>query len=448
MQTSPTNSSTSSLSLSEIADLQTRFDDDPTARLMQNAVTATDLDSVALDRKVVTSIDTSMSNRLDTWKVANQKSSGRCWLFSGLNFLKQHVIAETKLDNFEFSQNYIHFWDKLEKANWFFTSMIELADRPLDDRTVARLLSDPIGDGGQWDMFVSLINKYGAVPKYAMPETVSSSKTAAMNTTLQTLLRRAASKLRAAVAAGEDADALRKKFVNDVYRVLSIHLGTPPQKFIWQWQDKDKEFHRGGEFTPLEFAKKYIAVDLNDYVCVVNDPRATSPFGSILTVDHLGNVVGGRPVRYLNAESDTLKGLVKKAILDGRAVWFGCDVRKQFDRVQGFWDAHLFDYNDVYGIDLDMTKAERMELGQSAMTHAMLITGIDIVDGNIRRYRVENSWGEERSDKGFDTMNDSWFSEYVFEIAVPKSDLPAELVAKLDQEPIVLPLWDPMGALA
>ncbi|MDR0435161.1 MAG: aminopeptidase, partial [Propionibacteriaceae bacterium] len=297
--------------------------------------------------------------------------------------------------------------------------------------------------------FVSLVKKYGVVPKFAMPETESSSNTAAMNSALCTLLRRAAGKLRAAVAARADVDALRRGFVADVYRVLSIHLGTPPSEFVWQWKNKDKQFTRVGTMTPIEFAAKYIAVELEDYVCVVNDPRATSPYGATLTVDHLGNVVGGRPIRYLNAAADVLKGLVHKALADGRVVWFGCDVGKQFDRDHGLWDAAILDYEGVYGVPLNMTKAERMQLGVSAMTHAMVITGIDLnEDGTPRRYRVENSWGDDRSEKGYDTMNDSWFGEYVFELAVPKHDLPEEMVAQLDQEPIILPLWDPMGALA
>ena len=424
------------------------FTGDKAARLAQNAVTKTNVNDIALDRAIVTSIDTSMSVQLDTWKVANQKKSGRCWLFAGLNFLKAHVIKECSVEWFEFSQNYLHFYDKLEKSNWLFTSMIELADKPLDDRLVHWLLKDPIGDGGQWDMFVSLVEKYGLVPQYAMPESESSSATQAMNHNLETLLRRGTLMLRDAIKAGQDPEPVREELMAQIYRVLSIHLGTPPTSFIWQYKDKDKKFHRVGEMTPQEFAKKVLSIDLNDYVCIVNDPRETSPYGSMLTVDHLGNVVGGRPIAYLNAPAETLKGLVRKAIEGGSVCWFGCDVGKQFDRTTGFWDAKLFDYDGVYGVDLDMTKAQAMESGEAAMTHAMLFTGIDVVDDKIRRYRVENSWGDDRSDKGFDTMNDSWFGEHVFELAVPKSALTPELLAALDQKPIVLPLWDPMGSLA
>ncbi|MCL2464548.1 MAG: C1 family peptidase [Micrococcales bacterium] len=438
----------SALETTQIDSWRTAFAGDKVARLVQNAVTRTSIDDIALDRSIVASIDTSMSTQLDTWKVANQKKSGRCWLFAGLNFLKQHVITGLDLEWFEFSQNYLHFYDKLEKSNWFLTSMIELADRPLDDRLVAHLLADPVGDGGQWDMFVSLVDKYGVVPQYAMPETESSSATQAMNRGLETLLRRGTRDVRDAAAAGRDADGVRRAVLADVHRLLSIHLGTPPATFVWQWRDKDKAFGRGGEMTPQQFASHVIDVTLDDYVCVVNDPRATSPYGSMLTVDHLGNVVGGRPIAYLNAEADALRALVRRSLEDGRVCWFGCDVGKQFDRASGFWDAHLLDYEGAYGIDLQMTKAERMGLGESAMTHAMLFTGIDVLDDRIRRYRVENSWGDERSDKGFDTMNDSWFGEHVFELAVRRADLPPALLAALDTKPIVLPRWDPMGALA
>ena len=424
------------------------FSQDKAARLAQNAVTKTSVVDIALDRAIVTSIDTSMSIQLDTWKVSNQKKSGRCWLFAGLNFLKQNVIAECAVEWFEFSQNYLHFYDKLEKANWLFTSMIELADRPLDDRLIHWLLRDPVGDGGQWDMFVSLVKKYGLVPQYAMPESESSSATPAMNHTLEILLRRGTLELRDAISAGKDPEPVREALMAQIYRVLCIHLGTPPTSFIWQYKDKEKAFHRVGEMTPLEFADAVVKIDLDEYVCVVNDPRATSPYGAMLTVDHLGNVVGGREVAYLNAPAEALKTLVRKALEDGRVCWFGCDVGKMFDRVTGFWDAKLFDFEGVYGVDLGLTKAQAMEVGEAAMTHAMLFTGIDVVDDVIRRYRVENSWGDDRSDKGYDTMNDSWFAEHVFELAVPKADMPADLLAALGQEPIVLPLWDPMGSLA
>ncbi|MDR1808467.1 MAG: C1 family peptidase [Propionibacteriaceae bacterium] len=421
---------------------------DPVVKLVQNAVTTTGVNQVALNRAVVTTTDPSFSVQLDHWKVANQKKSGRCWLFSGLNFLRAHVIDTLKLEGFEFSQAYLHFFDKLEKANWFFTSMIELAGRDLDDRTVKQLLTDPIGDGGQWDMFVSLVQKYGVVPQYAMPESESSSNTKAMNDTLKTLLRRGARDLRAAVAAGQDAEPLRAALMEAVYRVLAIHLGTPPTSFTWQYRDKDRHFTRAGEFTPLEFAAEVIDIDLADYLVLVNDPRATSPYQKTFTVDHLGNVVGGRQIRYLNAPAEFLMEQVVKGLEAGRPVWFGSDCHPQFDRELGLWSGSLFEYEALYGVDLTMTKAERMELAEEAMNHAMVFTGVDLVDGAPRRFRVENSWGDERADKGYDTMNADWFGEHVFEVAVRRDALPEAWQQAADQDPIVLPLWDPMGTLA
>ena len=430
-----------------LASFASDFRDDRTARIVQNAVAETAISKVAVNRDVVNSIDPSMSVRVDKWPITNQKRSGRCWLFAGLNSLKPAVYKQTKLESFEFSQNYQHFWDKLEKANYFLTSMIDLADRPLDDRTVHYLLHYPIDDGGQWNMFAALVEKYGVVPKYAMPETESSSNTAEMNHTLEMLLRRGARDVRAAVAAGGDAQAVRVSVLRQVYRVLAIHLGTPPERFIWQWHEKDGDFHREGEFTPREFAERYLP-DLDQYVCLVNDPRETSPFYRSFTVDRLGNVVGAKPVTYVNVPIEVIRTAAVATLEAGDPVWMGCDTGKQADRNRGYWDGNLYEYEVTYGIDLAMTKAEELEYGEAMMTHAMVFTGVDLVDGEPRRWRVENSWGDEIADKGFNTMNDSWFDQHVFEVAIRKDRLPADVLAVLDTEPIVLPAWDPMGSLA
>ena len=420
------------------------FAADKTARIVQNAVTETSIKKVAMDREIVTSIDPSVSVRVDRWPNTNQKKSGRCWLFSGLNSLKPAVYEATGLEKFEFSQNYMHFWDKLEKSNFFLTSMIDLADRDADDRTVHYLLSDPVGDGGQWNMFVALVEKYGVVPKYAMPETESSSNTKLMNDTLENLLRRGARDVR---AAQEEAHAVKREVMRQIYRVLCMHLGTPPREFVWQWEGKDHEFHREGIFTPVQFAAKYLP-DLEDYVCLVNDPRESSPYNHLFTVDRLGNVVGARPVTYLNVPIDVIRKTTQATLEAGDPVWMGCDTSKQCDRDMGIWDGKLFDFEGTYGIDLEMTKAEELTYGQAQMTHAMVFTGVDVLDGVTRRWRVENSWGDQIADKGFFTMNDSWFDQHVFEVAIRRDRLPEELLPVLATEPIVLPAWDPMGSLA
>jgi bleomycin hydrolase len=300
-------------------------------------------------------------------------------------------------------------------------------------------------------MFVALVVKHGLVPKVAMPETKSSSNTRLMNRDLSTVLRQAARDLRAQAAGGATEDDLREtkeQVLATVHRLLCIHLGTPPDSFVWQWKDTDGGFHRDGEMTPLEFADKYVTVPLEDYVCLVDDPRATSPYGRTFTVEHLGNVVGAPPVTYLNVEPDVMRSLAAQAIVGGEPVWFGCDTGQMSNADLGLWDAGLFDRAAVYGTEPSLSKADRLLHHESLMTHAMLFTGVDLVDEAPRRWRVENSWGTEKGDKGFMTMNDGWFAEYVFEVAVRRDALPAELQEALTQEPIVLPAWDPMGALA
>jgi bleomycin hydrolase len=272
-----------------------------------------------------------------------------------------------------------------------------------------------------------------------------------MNANLGRILRQAARDLRGSAAAGDDDESLqgqKEAVLSTVHRLLSTHLGTPPERFMWQWADKDRGFHRDGETTPREFAERYVTIPLQEYVCIVHDPRESSPIGRTFTVEFLGNVVGAPPVVYLNVETDLMKRLAQEAILGGEPVWFGCDVDQMMQPDLGIWDASLYDFDGLYGSTDTLTKADRLVTHESLMTHAMLFTGVDMVDGAPRRWRVENSWGDKKADQGFHTMNDNWFAEYVFEIAVRRSSLPKDLQAALDTEPIVLPAWDPMGALA
>ncbi|MBV72115.1 MAG: aminopeptidase [Myxococcales bacterium] len=439
------------ISMERIWDLTEEFRSNKKLRLAQNAVTQTTADDVALNREVVTASDFSFSITLDDWRVTNQKRSGRCWMFAALNLLRVGARDALNVRNFEFSQNYTLFWDKFERSNYFFEEILSTSSLVVDDRLVAHMLHEPLSDGGQWNMAVNIIRKHGLVPKQVMPESESSSSTRRMNSILKYKLREGARDLRAAVKDGVGLDQLRQKkhqCLEEIWRILCIHLGTPPSQFDWQWTDKDGDFHRDGLMTPQEFAARYVDIPLDDYVCLVHDPRPENKYGQTYTVEFLGNVVGGDPVVYLNVEMDMMKQMTQRMLEERIPVWFGCDVGQQMRRDLGLWDTQLFDYENLYDVSFDLDKAARLHHHETLMTHAMLFTGIDVRDGSARRWKVENSWGAENGRDGFYQMNDSWFDEYVFEIAAPKSMLPDDLIKALDDTPRVLPAWDPMGALA
>jgi bleomycin hydrolase len=436
----------------DIDRFSTSFDKDPKNLLALNAVTQNGIASVALSRKEVDRINFTFSNLIESPEATNQERSGRCWLFSGLSLLCFEAMKKLNLETFELSKVYQMFWDKLEKANFFLENIIETRDEPLDSQMILALLSDPLPDGGQWDMFVNLVDKYGVLPKSFMPETVSSSDSDAMNTLLDSKLKEYAKLLRDMHAHGSSADELRKTklgLLEEFYRMLAIHLGKPPRSLYWEWRDKDGVFHRGGSMTPMLFYEKYVNVDLDDMVCLINAPTKDKPFNKVYTVQYVGNVVCGRPVRYLNVGINTLKQAAVDMIKDNHAVWFGCDVGQMLETELGAMDLNVYDYEIVYGTRFKLDKAGRLEYGNSEMTHAMVLTGVDLDEkGKPRKWRVENSWGAAIGDKGYMYLMDEWFDQYVFEITVRKKYLSPKLLSVLRTEPIVLRPWDPMGTLA
>src|SRR5579862_9901132 len=328
----------------ELRLLRDDFLSKPSYRLAQNAVTRVSIDDVAINREIVNAADHTASKRLDDWSVTDQAHSGRCWLFAGLNLLRAGVSKKLGVKDFEFSQNHVMFWDKLERANYLLEAIIATADRDIDDRKVAHLLDSVAADGGQWDMFVAIVRKHGLVPKPFMPETESSGNTRRMNSVLQALLRQGAQQLRKIAPRDQDeARATKADVLRVVHRVLSIHLGTPPEHFLWQWIDKDNGFHRDGEMSPSEFASEYVELPLDDYVCLVNDPRPSNPIGRTFTVEFLGNIVEAPPVLYLNVGIEVMKELAAGLLADDQPVWFGCDVSKMMSNEYGLWDAKLLD---------------------------------------------------------------------------------------------------------
>jgi bleomycin hydrolase len=418
--------------------------------LAMNSVTRNGIAAASIRRSEVDRMNFTFSDLIDSPEATNQESSGRCWLFSGLSLLALEAMKNLNLKTFELSEIYQMFWDKLEKANYFLENVIETMDEPLDGRVVSLLLADPLSDGGQWNMFVNLVKKYGVLPKTYMPETYNSSNSEAMNTLLTSKLREYAKDLRE--MKGSPPGDLRERkeaFLEEFFRMLCIHLGTPVQEFYWEWRDKDNEFHRRGKMTPLTFFNEYIGMNLEDMVSLINAPTGDKPFNRTYTVRFLGNVVGGQDGRYLNVDILTLKKAVIDMIRNKHAVWFGCDVGKMLQTESGAMDLNIYDYESVLETRFRLDKAGRLDYGDSEMTHAMVITGVDLDDrGMPRKWRVENSWGSKIGDKGYMYMMDEWFDQYVYEVVVRKEFLGKELLRVLDSEPVVLPPWDPMGKLA
>ena len=387
---------------------------------------------------------------LEHGKVANQKASGRCWMFAALNTFRHRLFNNFKLEEFELSQSYTFFWDKYEKANYFHENILKTAGEPVTSRNVAFLLQTPQQDGGQWDMIVSLFKKYGVVPKSVMPESFSSSASSDLNKYLNKKLRQDAKVLRDLVARGaseEEINETRKQLMQEVYDLLSVTLGTPPETFDFEYRDKDKEFHRYLNLTPQSFFEQFVGLNLDDYVSIINSPTTDKPFNRSYTVDMLGNVVGNQ-VRYLNLDMATFKELAIRQLEQGESVWFGCDVGQSSNRGNGRLALNNFDLEGLTGIDYSLTKGERLEYGDSLMTHAMVLTGVNLVDGKPNRWKVENSWGEEPGVEGCWMMSDAWMDEYTYQIVVRKEFLTKEQLDAFNSEPIVLAPWDPMGSLA
>ncbi|HSU78874.1 MAG TPA: C1 family peptidase [Candidatus Angelobacter sp.] len=429
----------------------TNFKEQSNNKIIKNAVMKSGIDAVAENNDAVVSMNHVFSEEITTGAVANQKQSGRCWMFAALNTFRHKILDDFKLKKFELSQNYTNFWDKFEKANFFLESVLETAEEPLDGRLVSWIMSTPQQDGGQWDMFVSLIKKYGVVPKQVMPETFQSENSRRLNTILNRKLRGDAAKLRGLFSEGKSQAELQKakeEMLSEVYQILSLALGEPPKTFDFDYRDEDNVFHREARITPQDFYKKYVGIELDDYVSIINAPTKDKPYGKTFTVQFLGNVVGGKPVKYLNVDMDTLKQLAIKQIKDNESVWFGCDVGQSSNRDYGIMDTALFDYEETLGTSLHMTKEERLDYKESVMTHAMVLTGVNLVDEKPTRWKVENSWGNKVGKKGYFVMSDEWMDEYTYQVVVNIAYLSDELKKAFDQDPIQLKPWDPMGSLA
>ncbi len=432
------------------ASFRAQFEADKTRRIAANALSKTGLADAAFCGTEAARMHHNFSVEIPTLPVTNQKASGRCWMFAALNVLRERVAARLNLEEFELSQSYLAFWDKFERANYFLETILDTLELEPDDRVLATVLQNGVHDGGQWDMFVNIVKKYGVVPKHAMPETYQSSNTGMMNSLLNTNLKECAVRLRAMYAEGAGIDALhgaKNGMLGSIFCYLCTCYGEPPRSFDFEYTDKEKQYHIDRNLTPRAFYGKYVDMDLDDYVSVIHAPTKDKPYNRMYTVRYLGNVVEGQRVSYLNLPMEELKALVIRQLQDGEVVWFGSDVGKFGDRAGGVWDDRSFGYEELTGLTFRLTKEQRLDYRDSAMNHAMVITGVNLVDGRPNRWKIENSWGDDKGNKGYYIASDSWFDQFVYQAVVQRKYL-GEKEALLAQKPIELNPWDPMGSLA
>ena len=430
------------LTLQEIAEFSRDFNADPKNQVIARAAGRSGVLEASYNERVAGRLTRVFSTELDTDNVTNQKQSGRCWLFSTLNVLRHDFGAKHKAKNFTLSQAYNFFWDKIERANNFYEKIIETADKPLDDREVRAYLDFAGGDGGQWAMAVSLVKKYGVVPSYAMPESFNTNATSGFATALADKERKDALALRRLAQAGdkEGLEKARKQFLNEVYRMTAIAVGEPPKTFDLEYKDDDKNYHLEKNLTPVEFFNKYFDVDLDDYVVLTNAPD--HEYNTLYHLSSQENVDGGSPILFLNVPMEFLGQAAIAQLKDREAVWFGNDVLRQMDRKTGYLDTELYQLDELFGINSQLTKAERLATGVGTVSHAMTLVGVDEDHGDIRQWKVENSWGDKIGAKGFFVMSQDWFNDYVYEVVVHKKYLTKDQQALLTSTPVELDPWD------
>lgn len=439
------------IDLKNIEAFEKRFESDSKNLVAMNAATKVGISTAATNNELCKTLTHNFSIEIDAGEITNQKQSGRCWMFAATNVFRIEVMKNLNLKNFELSQSFPLFYDKLEKSNFFLENVISTFHENTSSRLFSYLMQAPVNDGGQWDMFVSLTKKYGVVPQQVMPETANSSNTRDLDRYLTLKLREFACELRNMHEKGATLSEIRKSkenMLDTIYRILVISLGLPPKKFTFETRDKDNKFIRIEDITPTEFFEKYVKLNLDDFISVINAPTDDKPFHLSFTVKFLGNVVGGRQVKYLNLPIDDLKRLAIAQLKDGQAVWFGSDVGQFSNRDLGFLALDSYEVDKLFSTSFPMNKAERLDYGESLMTHAMVLTGVNLMDEKPNRWKVENSWGSATGNKGFYVMSDEWFSEFTYQIIVNKKYLSEKELKEYSADPIELEPWDPMGSLA
>ena len=412
-----------------------------------NALTAKDIKEISLNRGNMGKVDHYFKYSVDVSGITDQKSSGRCWMFTSLNMLRPKVMQKYNLSAFEFSENYLFFYDQLEKANLFMEAVLKYADKPMEDKYNEWLFKSPVSDGGVWNSFTNLVEKYGLVPMNIMPETNSSSNTGWMNKMINRKLRENGLELRKMKTANSPEEKIQNRKVEmlaDIYKMLVYNLGEPPQTFQWRYKDKDGKLSEYKEYTPILFMKEAVGeIKFNDYVLLMNDP--SREYYKLYEIEYDRNVVEGKNWKYINLPSDVIKQFAVESIKNNEAMYASCDVGKQLSKEGGTLDINNYDFESLYDVKFGMSKADRIRTFDSGSSHGMALVAVD-VDKNEKptKWRFENSWGTTYGDNGYLTYTDEWFNEYMFRVVVLKQYVSEDVLKILKQEPILLPPWDPM----
>lgn len=439
------------ITISELEKIEQEYVQDKTSNLARHALSQTGIEVAAANQDSIKDMDFQFDINLKTMNVTNQKASGRCWIFAACNVMREQIAKKLGIKQFELSQSYLAFYDKLEKLNYTLNALIETIDLDYDDRTVQFLVQSGIGDGGQWDMIVNIIKKYGICPKNVFPETFTSSNTRILNSLLNTELRKFASEARQTkLHADMDAvEALKESYVKRFYKALISCYGIPPKQFDLKYEDNDGNFKIVKGFTPISFLDKYVGNKIDEYVSIINAPTKSKPFNKSFTVKYLGNVEGGKIVKHLNLPMERMKELIIDQLKDKEIVWYGSDVAFYGDRFRGVWDDGQFDFKSLLDLDYKMDKGEALDFRASAMGHAMCVTGVAFDEKGVpTKWKIENSWGDDRGEKGYFMMSASFFDRYVYQAVVNKKYLTKEELAQYESDPVILKPWDPMGSLA
>ncbi len=422
--------------------LQTEYETDKHAHTLHAAMAKTEFADLAFIPEAAAKLSGPFEIELKTRGITAQQKSGRCWMFAAMNILRETVAEKCGLDEFELSGNYLAFYDKLEKANNMLEMVIAHADRPMNDRMTEYIL-DGFHDGGYWDMAVDLIKKYGVVPASVQPETYQSTHTDKFMRLLKTMLRKDAAKLRKVIAEGKDPQPYKEAMMAEIYKAECIVFGEPVKTFTFSYRDKDGTLHTERDLTPTSFYETYIGLDLDDYITVTNHPTAGLPMDLYYKFHYIGSMAEG-DVYNLNLTMDQLRNLCVAQLRDGEPVWFGCDSGAYGDRNMGVWDPDSLDYEGLLGgVDLTMTKAERLEYHDSFATHAMILVGVNFDEqGTPDRWKIENSWGAEVGNKGYFVCSEKYFDEFVYEAIINKKHLTEAQRALLKTEPTVINAWE------